>query len=428
MIKKFLVLFTLLISTSFLAQRTSLSPYSFFGIGEEFSPVTVEQASMGGIGVAFSHYKYLNFTNPAAIANLRYTTYGFGGTHKELKLKSATSTQSSSLTTFNYVGIGFPIGKKAGFGVGIQPVSSVGYELENTILDANGDITELSLFEGNGGVNRIYFNLGFLLFKDLALGAKASFNFGNINNTIIDQRVGLSLGTKYEEITQVRGSAIQLGAQYKKAVKDDLTITAGAAVKLSNEMRVNGDDYLYSVILLGAAQIPRDTLSTSGISGTFQMPLKSTLGIGIGKTDKWYASVEYETQDAYQTAGFLSTTNTAFRYGNSNRIGIGGFYIPKINSISSYFDRITYRFGIRMENTGLLVDGSGTNSNFSEIKDFGISFGLGIPLKRLSTMNVGFEYGKRGTTDNNLIQENYFNMRLSLSLTDVNWFIKRRID
>lgn len=428
MIKKFLVLFTLLISTSFLAQRTSLSPYSFFGIGEEFSPVTVEQASMGGIGVAFSHYKYLNFTNPAAIANLRYTTYGFGGTHKELKLKSATSTQSSALTTFNYVGIGFPIGKKAGFGVGIQPVSSVGYELENTILDANGDITELSLFEGNGGVNRIYFNLGFLLFKDLALGAKASFNFGNINNTIIDQRVGLSLGTKYEEITQVRGSAIQLGAQYKKAVKDDLTITAGAAVKLSNEMRVNGDDYLYSVILLGAAQIPRDTLSTSGISGTFQMPLKSTLGIGIGKTDKWYAGVEYETQDAYQTSGFLSTTNAAFRYGNSNRIGIGGFYIPKINSISSYFDRITYRFGIRMENTGLLVDGSGTNSNFSEIKDFGISFGLGIPLKRLSTMNVGFEYGKRGTTDNNLIQENYFNMRLSLSLTDVNWFIKRRID
>lgn len=428
MIKKFLVLFTLLISTSFLAQRTSLSPYSFFGIGEEFSPVTVEQASMGGIGVAFSHYKYLNFTNPAAIANLRYTTYGFGGTHKELKLKSATSTQSSSLTTFNYVGIGFPIGKKAGFGVGIQPVSSVGYELENTILDANGDITELSLFEGNGGVNRIYFNLGFLLFKDLALGAKASFNFGNINNTIIDQRVGLSLGTKYEEITQVRGSAIQLGAQYKKAVKDDLTITAGAAVKLSNEMRVNGDDYLYSVILLGAAQIPRDTLSTSGISGTFQMPLKSTLGFGIGKTDKWYAGVEYETQDAYQTSGFLSTTNTAFRYGNSSRFGIGGFYIPKINSISSYFDRITYRFGIRMENTGLLIDGSGTNSNFSEIKDFGISFGLGIPLKRLSTMNVGFEYGKRGSIDNNLIQENYLNLRLSLSLTDVNWFIKRRID
>lgn len=428
MTKKFLVFFSLFITASFFAQRTSLSPYSFFGVGEEFSAMTVEQAGMGGIGVAYNHYKYLNFTNPAAIANLRYTTYAFGASHKDLKLKSTTSTQSSTLTTFSYVGIGFPLGRKGGFGVGIQPISSVGYELENTVRDANGDLQEISLFQGSGGVNRIYMNLGFIVFKDFSVGAEASFNFGNINNTIINQREGLALGTKYEEINQVRGNSIKLGAQYKKVLKNNLNVTAGAAVKLANDMRVTGDDYLYSLILLGGAQIPRDTLSTNGISGTFQMPVNSTLGIGIGKIDKWYAGIEYETQQAYQTNGFLSTTNTAFRYGNSSRLAIGGFYLPKINSISSYFDRITYRFGIRMENTGLLVDGSGNNSNFSEIKDFGISFGLGIPLKQLSTINVGLEYGKRGTTDNNLIQENYFNMRLSLSLTDINWFIKRRID
>lgn len=428
MTKKFLVFFSLFITASFFAQRTSLSPYSFFGVGEEFSAMTVEQAGMGGIGVAYNHYKYLNFTNPAAIANLRYTTYAFGASHKDLKLKSTTSTQSSTLTTFSYVGIGFPLGRKGGFGVGIQPISSVGYELENTVRDANGDLQEISLFQGSGGVNRIYMNLGFIVFKDFSVGAEASFNFGNINNTIINQREGLALGTKYEEINQVRGNSIKLGAQYKKVLKNNLNVTAGAAVKLANDMRVTGDDYLYSLILLGGAQIPRDTLSTNGISGTFQMPVNSTLGIGIGKIDKWYAGIEYETQQAYQTNGFLSTTNTAFRYGNSSRLAIGGFYLPKINSISSYFDRITYRFGIRMENTGLLVDGSGNNSNFSEIKDFGISFGLGIPLKQLSTINVALEYGKRGTTDNNLIQENYFNMRLSLSLTDINWFIKRRID
>ena len=428
MTKKFLVFFSLFITASFFAQRTSLSPYSFFGVGEEFSAMTVEQAGMGGIGVAYNHYKYLNFTNPAAIANLRYTTYAFGASHKDLKLKSTTSTQSSTLTTFSYVGVGFPLGRKGGFGVGIQPISSVGYELENTVRDANGDLQEISLFQGSGGVNRIYLNLGFIVFKDFSVGAEASFNFGNINNTIINQREGLALGTKYEEINQVRGNSIKLGAQYKKVLKNNLNVTVGAAVKLANDMRVTGDDYLYSLILLGGAQIPRDTLSTNGISGTFQMPVNSTLGIGIGKIDKWYAGIEYETQQAYQTSGFLSTTNTAFRYGNSSRLAIGGFYLPKINSISSYFDRITYRFGIRIENTGLLVDGSGNNSNFSEIKDFGISFGLGIPLKQLSTINVGLEYGKRGTIDNNLIQENYFNMRLSLSLTDINWFIKRRID
>ncbi|MGY8910077.1 MAG: hypothetical protein ACKVIG_09490, partial [Flavobacteriales bacterium] len=124
----------------------------------------------------------------------------------------------------------------------------------------------------------------------------------------------------------------------------------------------------------------------------------------------------------------LANTTGAYRYGNSNRISLGGFYLPKINSISSYWERITYRAGVRYENTGLLVDGSGNTSNFTEINDFGISFGLGLPLKRLSTVNMGFEFGKRGTIENNLIQENYFNFRLSLSLTDTNWFVKRKID
>ena len=45
----------------------------------------------------------------------------------------------------------------------------------------------------------------------------------------------------------------------------------------------------------------------------------------------------------------------------------------------------------------------------------------------MSTLNMGFEFGKRGTIENNLVQENYFKFRLSLSLTD-NWFIKMKID
>ena len=78
MIRNILLVFILITSSAITAQRTSSSPYSFFGIGDEFNPVTVEQSAMGGIGVAFNHYKYLNFTNPAAYANLRYTTYSFG--------------------------------------------------------------------------------------------------------------------------------------------------------------------------------------------------------------------------------------------------------------------------------------------------------------------------------------------------------------
>lgn len=428
MIRKiFLVLF---LSSTFIVfgQRATSSPYSYFGIGDEFSARTVEQNAMGGIGVAFSHYKYLNFTNPAALANLRYTTYSLGALNNDLTLKTATSSQSSISTNLSYVALGFPIGSKAAFSLGMQPLSSVGYSLANFTTDSNGNLLEATVFEGNGGVNRLFGAFGIKVYKGFSLGVEADFSFGNVDNRIISQSSGVALATRYDENTTIRGGSVKFGFQYEKELKNKLLINAGATFKLSNDLNVTGRDYLYSVAITPTGgEISRDTLSTSPINGKFNLPLKSTIGFGLGKFDKWYVGLEYETQDAFSTTDLLATTTGSYRYDNSNRISIGGFYLPKINSISSYWDRIIYRAGLRIEKTGLLADGSGNNTNFTEINDFGISFGLGLPLKRLSTVNLGFEFGKRGTTENNLIEEKYFNLRLSLSLTD-SWFVKRKID
>jgi hypothetical protein len=428
MIKKILIAFLLLTSVAFLAQRTNSSPYSYFGIGEEFSGTTVEQSSMGGIGVAFNHYKYLNFTNPAAYADLRYTVYSFGVLNNDLTVKSGTSKQNVNSTSLSYFALGFPIGRKAGLSFGLQPVTSVGYSLTNSIKDSNGDTSEISLFAGNGGVNRIYSSFGIKVAKGLSLGLEADYSFGNVDNSITNQRANVSLGTKYNEVTVLEGTSIKLGAQYQKELKNKLILNAGATFKFGNNLNVTGNDYLYSLTFgQSGFESPRDTVSSNEINGKFNLPFKSILGLGLGKQDKWYAGVEYENQDAISTKGLLASTNGAYRYGNSNRISLGGFYLPKINSISNYWNKVTYRAGVRFEKSGLLVDGSGNNTNFIPIDDFGMSFGLGLPLKQLSTVNMGFEFGKKGTTNNNLIEENYFNFRLSLSLTDT-WFIKRKID
>lgn len=431
MIRNFLISFIFFISaTTLLAQRTNSSPYSYFGIGEEFKSTTVEQSAMGGIGVAFSNYSFLNFTNPAAYADLRYTTYSIGLLNNDLTVKSATSKQSSTSTSLSYIALAFPLGSKAGFSFGMQPVSSIGYSLSTSIFDTNGDLTQVTLFEGNGGVNRIYGSLGAKITKNFSLGVEGDFNFGNVENSVAVLRASVSLSTKYNEVSTVRGGTIKFGAQYHKELKNNLVLSSGATVKLSNKLNVSGNDYLYSLTFSGTgSEIPRDTISSLAISGSFNMPVTTNFGIGVGKFDKWYAGVEYESQDALNTSGLLSGgTNSAYKYGKSSSFSLGGFYLPKINSISSYWERVTYRAGIRFENTGLLVDGSGNNTSFSQIDDFGISFGLGLPLKRLSTVNMGFEFGKRGTIQNNLIQENYFNLRISLSLTDMNWFVQRKID
>jgi hypothetical protein len=58
------------------------------------------------------------------------------------------------------------------------------------------------------------------------------------------------------------------------------------------------------------------------------------------------------------------------------------------------------------------------------INQFSLNLGLGLPVAGLSKANLGLELGKIGN-DDNLIKENYFALRLGLSLNDV-WFIKRK--
>lgn len=98
---------------------------------------------------------------------------------------------------------------------------------------------------------------------------------------------------------------------------------------------------------------------------------------------------------------------------------VGGYYIPDYDSFSSYLKRIVYRAGFRYENTGLIV-------NDKDINNYGMNFGLGLPLGN-SKLDLGFEFGKRGTTTNNLIQENYFNLSVGISISD-KWFRKVLID
>ena len=106
---------------------------------------------------------------------------------------------------------------------------------------------------------------------------------------------------------------------------------------------------------------------------------------------------------------------------NSVRYSLGGFFIPNYNSYSNYFKRIVYRGGLRYENTGLVIQNKSIN-------DFAANIGLGMPLSGTFTnINIGLEIGKRGTKYYNLVEENYINISVGLSLSD-KWFVKRKFD
>lgn len=421
----FLLVLFLVNSATVLSQRSSSSAYSFFGIGEKYASRTIEQLSMGGVGVAFKSSNYINFSNPAASADLRLTNYAIGGETSFLTVRSKNSKFSTGSTSLKYVAIGFPVSKKAGVSFGVMPISSVGYQFTNYKHTSEGKIAGFSRYKGKGGVNKLYGAFGFSPAYGISFGVEGAFVFGTLNKNILNKPQKVLRATQYNQEAVIRGGKLKVGVQYKKELEEEKYITMGLAVSLQSNLSLKGEEAMYSVSFSkSGSQIPIDTLFNKNLNSKIILPTKNTVGIGYGKENKWYMAANFEFQQAVNNTELVK--NNAYRYNSSKTYSIGGFYIPKINSISSYFDRITYRAGLKYENTGLAIKSN--YQKFTPINNFGINFGLGLPMgNQLSNLNIGLEYGKRGTVNNNLIRENYINFGLSLSFTDI-WFRKRRID
>lgn len=155
-------------------------------------------------------------------------------------------------------------------------------------------------------------------------------------------------------------------------------------------------------------------------STELKIPTTTTLGLGYGQDLKWFVGAEYSFQGMGSfDNSFLGAESV--RYVDASSYALGAFITPDHDSFSSYLKRITYRAGLRLDKTGMVV-------NDVDINNFGITFGLGLPLGRnLSNLNLGFELGRRGTTKANLVEESYFKLNVGLSLND-RWFQKRKIN
>ena len=150
------------------------------------------------------------------------------------------------------------------------------------------------------------------------------------------------------------------------------------------------------------------------------MPNQISVGAGIGKTRQWMIGTEFTwNQSSAMCNRYDNITVASFK--NGYKYSLGGFWVPNYNAFSNYFQKITYRTGFRYENTGLVIQNQ-------TISDYAFTAGFGLPLGgTFSNLNIGVEYGQKGTTKANLVRENYTNVVMSLSLND-KWFVKRKYD
>ena len=416
MIKNFLISCIGLFSLGICAQNATVSPYSFFGIGDNRNNGTVENQMMGGLQM-FGDSIHVNLNNPAAYSKLLLTTYSGGISSTTFRLRDAEEQQNTSVGNLDYLAIGLPLGNKVGLGFGLAPLTSVGYSLR----DVQGETT--NVFTGDGGLNRVYLSLGFEPIKNLSIGATANFNFGTFEYTRIQSVENVQFGTLDRRESRINGFDFNFGANYSKKVGKKHTLLAHIGVDTQvNLVAVNTQEIgSFSINNGQDIEVVEVNLEPQGLRNTeLKLPTNTTLGLGFGEDKKWFLGAEYSTQQLSSFDNvFLGIENIV--YEDASSIAFGGFFIPNYSSFSSYFKRITYRAGLRYDQSGMVINGK-------EINNFGITFGFGLPLPgTFSNLNFGFELGRRGTTDAGLIEESYLNLNVGLSLNQ-KWFTKTKIN
>jgi hypothetical protein len=127
--------------------------------------------------------------------------------------------------------------------------------------------------------------------------------------------------------------------------------------------------------------------------------------------------MDYTWQD-WSKATIFNQGDSLRRY---SRLSVGAEYVHNRESYTSYLAKVRFRIGAHYENTYVQLNQKG-------IVDYGVSVGIALPMRRSNTFfHIGFEMGRRGTTSNNLIEDNYKRVFISLSLYDY-WFFKRKYD
>lgn len=427
-----LLLITVLPSSLVLAQA-GYSPYSSIGIGDIRGLGLTHNHGMGGVGISNGSGMFYNNANPALLYKNNLSVFSIGMTGEYKNVSTTDLSQTNYTGGFDHLMLGLPLViDRWTIGLGLMPYSTVNYKYntqEKVIGDPNADL--FKAFEGSGGFNKVFLSNGLRLYKNLSVGLTVGYLFGSIKDEISTQvrttkQVNDTTTASFVSNTVLTTNRLTAGDLYLLgglAYRFPINNITGLNVGLTYEMGGDIDGKLFQNIRNTSyrdnANFANDTLKET--RGAMRLP--STLGIGLSyeKSFHWTVGADLLLSNWSEYRDFSENGeggNNDFH--NSYTISVGAEYIPDIASIDSYLERVVYRIGISHERLPYKI-----NNEF--INDFGINFGVSLPVRNYSSFNLAFQLGRRGTTDHNLIKENYFRVNLGITFND-RWFVRRRFD
>ncbi len=400
----FFAFFTFCVVHTSKAQFTN-SVYSMYGIGQIIDNGFGVNKSLGGTGIAFQTGRTFNYLNPASYLGIPTGSYNMeiGVVGILNRSKNTKTFQTVSNINFSHCSVGLCFTDKWALTLGILPYSMVDYEIYSSDQIEGEPVSFEKKYTGSGGLSKFFMGNSFKLFKGLAVGFNTSF----INGPISHSEIALSSGgfSGYELVNDYTANAFYLdyGVQYS-VDKDDWQYTIGMVYGPGKKLNtINNLEFTYN----------DETTYLREDSSIYAISIPESFGIGLAVKYSYHfrAGIDYK----WNRWSDINFSNPNFDTKNSNRFSFGMEYVP--GDYSVWYKRFFYRFGAFYKNSYLELDNNQINS-------YGLSFGLGLPNRILSDLNMSLEYGQEGTTDNNLIKNHYWMLDVSFSVSE--FFVKRK--
>lgn len=425
-----LIILLSFINFSASGQKKVNSPYHRFNFGELSYSGSFRSLAMGGTGVAMRDNSTIYFNNPASYTGIDTTSFlfDFGFDLSSFGLDDGTDEHFSTDMNFNHLMMGFPVGKKAGIGIGIVPVSNGYYYLAETVNSDHNDydpvIGEYSnIYSGNGGITGYFLGAGYRITRNISAGINMNVILGEISrmNSIEFSDYSTSFNQRSSEVMRVSGLNFDYGLQYSAPLGKSWRMASGFSWSASKKITTSRELLKARFAIYSAYPYSPDTLAYSfnKSSDSTRLPETFRLGIAFSKKDMFTAELNY----------IYTKWSDALIHGDNSHLGntsawqIGFEFIPEKYSNTSFLKRIEYRMGLHYANNYLVI-------NDIQLKEYGGSVGFGIRMRSqsLSKLSLYFDFTKRtGNIAEGLPDEDIYSLGLSLNLYDF-WFLKRKYD
>lgn len=388
------------------AQKGVNSIYSAFGIGDLEEKDYSRNFGVGSSGIARGSVSFLNELNPASYGRLPMETFFFEASlsGKSIQYNGTNLNQNAGDVNFKRFAMGFKASKMWGVSLGIMPYSRVDYKLLNTRYVEGTTQGIRNAVEGTGGINRLYFSNALQLTKNFSVGLSSAMLFGPISTVDSLGSTGSATDVYTEQKRFLRSFNFTSGLQYAGKAGEWL-VGAGATYRFKTSLKSEEDFSIRNMdesILFEEERSSRD----------FSLPEQWAAGLSLSNGRiTWLA--DYRRQNWKG----VNADKAEYQFVNSQRYSGGVEYTFQKYQYNKQVEGLIVQGGINYHTAYMQIKNE-------PVRDFGVTVGASLPSKTGHLRYyLGLEAGQRGTSSKGLIQENYINVVLHLSLRD-NWFFK----